>query len=269
MTATAGFLLAARGEVDFGLLIAMLVGISLVIASACVCNNYMDRSIDQHMSRTNQRALVSGVISGRSALTFASVLGISGMLILIIWVNLLAAALGAFGFLAYVFIYGYFKRRSVYGTIVGSISGAVPPVVGYAAVTNSLDVAALILFLILVLWQMPHFYAIAIFRQDDYKAADIPVLPLVSGRRVTKLHIIAYIVAFITAAGSLSVFGYTSVWFALTVFIIGGMWMWHGFQGLATDDDVRWARKSFSMSLIVISLLCLAIGIDSFYFEQA
>jgi len=197
--AVAGFFLASKGHPNAGLFIAMLVGISFVIASACVFNNYIDRDIDKFMARTKKRALPTGIISGRNALLYAIVLGVIGFSLLLFYTNLLTTFVGFVGFFVYIVLYGISKRRSVYGTIVGSIAGAVPPVVGYVAVTNNFDMGALLLFLILVIWQMPHFYAIAIFREDDYAAASIPVLPIKQGIKATKIHMVLYIAAFLIA----------------------------------------------------------------------
>jgi protoheme IX farnesyltransferase len=269
ITAAAGFLLAARGQIDFSRFVAMLAGLSLVIASGCVCNNYMDRTIDRKMTRTRNRALAAGHIASRSALFFATVLGVVGTIILVVGTNLLTACLAAFGFLAYVFIYGLAKRTSVHGTIVGSVSGAIPPVVGYCAVHGRLDLGALLIFLILVLWQMPHFYAIAMYRRSDYAAAGIPVLPVQSGHRVTRIQIVIYVVGFILACTTLTIFGYSGYLYLAISLLLGVTWLYLGVRGMrkmipgdpAADD--RWAHQMFGFSLLVITGLCLAIGIDS------
>jgi protoheme IX farnesyltransferase len=245
----------------------MLSGLSLIIASACVCNNYIDREIDQKMARTRTRALATGAIPGTHGLMYAAVLGIAGIAILVLYTNLLTAALAVFGFMAYVFIYGIAKRRTVHGTVIGSISGAIPPVVGYCAVTGRLDGASLILFLIVALWQMPHFYAIAMFRMADYKAAGIPILPLRRGMQATKRQMAIYTLAFTAAAASLTLLGYTGYLYLAAVVILGASWFWLSIAGLRnqnTDDDARWARKMFGLSLLVISGFCLAITVDSF-----
>ena len=173
-----GFFLSSKGSLELDLFLATLVGVSLVIASGCVFNNYIDRDIDCLMERTRNRVLVQGLIGPRATLGYATGLGIVGVALLY-WVNPLSAALGGLGFVVYVGLYTlWLKRRSVYGTLVGSLSGATPPVIGYCAVSNEFDSGALILLLIFSLWQMPHSYAIAIFRFKDYQAAAIPVLPV-------------------------------------------------------------------------------------------
>lgn len=263
VTAVAGFFVASKGHFPFVIFLAMLVGISLVMASGCVFNNYMDREIDQKMARTKNRALVKGTISARNALIYATILGLLGALVLGLWTNPLTLLIAFIGFFVYVVLYGISKRRSPFGTIVGSIAGAVPPVVGYTAVSNHFDVAALILFLILVLWQMPHFYAIAIFRSDEYAAADLPVLPLKKGLPETKRQIILYTFAFLVATILLTVFQVTGFTYLALFLPLGIAWLYLGFQGFKADNDKVWARSMFRFSLIVLTALCviMAIGV--------
>jgi protoheme IX farnesyltransferase len=256
-------LLASRGQVNYGLFAATLVGLSLVIASACVTNNYLDRGIDAKMSRTKKRALVVGAISSQQAIIYAAVLGLLGAGILAWFTNLLALWVAIFGFFAYVALYGLAKRHSVYGTEVGSISGAIPPVVGYVAVAGHFDAAALILFLILVTWQMPHFYAIAIFRRTDYAAAHIPVLPVKRGLRATKIRMLIYIVAFIVATHALTAFGYSSHAYMVIAALLGVIWLGLCVRGFWAKDDIKWARRMFAFSLVVITVLSVAIAFNT------
>jgi len=152
ITCFGGFALASRGHIDFGLLFLTLIGLILVVASGCVSNNYVDRVKDAKMARTKNRALVKGVISPQRALMFATFLLLAGSAILYLWVNLLTVVLSLFGFVVYLIFYSFSKYRTVHATLIGSISGAVPPVVGYCAVSNRLDLAALILFLLIAMW---------------------------------------------------------------------------------------------------------------------
>jgi heme o synthase len=263
LTAAGGFLLASRGHIDYVLLLAALAGISLVIGSACVFNNYIDRNIDAKMDRTKKRAFASGIISVPVAMIYATVLGLGGATILALYTNILTLGAGLIGFVVYVFLYGIAKRHTVHGTLVGSISGAMPMVAGYLAVTNSIDLGALILFLIMVCWQMPHFYAIAIYRFNDYKAAGLAVLPVKKGIRVTKIQIIAYIVAFIVAITLLSIYDYTGYVFLIVMSMIGLTWLWRGMQSFKTKNDTIWARKMFLFSLIVILALSVMLPVGS------
>jgi heme o synthase len=263
LTAGGGFLLASRHHIDIGLLAAMLAGLSLVIASACVFNNYIDRDLDKKMSRTKNRALVSGSISRQNALIFASLLGVGGSIILGFLTNLLTLTVALAALFAYVVLYGIGKRKTVHGTLIGTISGAAPPVVGYAAAKGHLDGAALILYLILVCWQMPHFYAIAMYRLSDYKAAGLPVLPAVKGLRRTKLEILIYTFLFVLSVIALSVSGYTGLVFLIVMAGLGLYWLWRGLAGFNAKNDTRWARQMFGLSLIVLLSLSLMLAVGA------
>ncbi|MDL2362840.1 MAG: heme o synthase [Patescibacteria group bacterium] len=265
LVAAGGFLFAARGHVDILLLLATLIGTSLVIASACVLNNYIDRDIDTRMERTKKRALVTGFITPSSALIYAAVLGISGTIILFVYVNALTGVIGLFGFFAYVVLYTYAKRLTTHGTVIGSISGAIPPVAGYAAVTNYLDVTALLLFIILVAWQMPHFYAIAVFRQDEYAAAKIPVLPVKKGLHATKIQITLYIIAFTAVCVSLGILSYASTGYLIVMTGMSLLWLRLAIKGFKADNDHKWAREVFGMSLLVILVFSIMLSLNSLF----
>ncbi len=262
ITATAGFFLASKGHINLGLLLAALSGTSLGIASACVFNNYIDRDIDEKMTRTKNRVLVKRLVPVPNALIFGVVLGLLGFLILVLYVNLLTVAIGFVGAFFYVVMYSIWKRRSIYGTLVGSVSGATPIVAGYTAVTNHFDLGAIILFMILVLWQMPHFYAIAIFRLKDYTAVSLPVLPVVKGIYITKIHMLFYISAFIIAASMLTILRYTGYIYLIVVILAGFTWLGLCIKGFKTNDDKLWARKMFAFSLVVILILSVVMSFD-------
>ena len=263
ITVVAGFFLASKGNIDWSLLVVTLLGISLVMASGCVFNNFIDRDIDALMERTKNRALVKGTISLRSVLVFATLLGVAGITTLFIHTNTLTALAALFGFFAYVVLYSLWsKRQSVYGTTVGSISGAVPPVVGYLAVINNLDLGAIILFLILVLWQMPHFFAIAIYRLEDYAKAGIPVLPVKKGIRATKIQMMAYITLFILATLALSVFGYVGYSYFFVMILLGIVWLSFSIKGFYATNDKLWARKMFIFSIIILIIFSIMIAFD-------
>lgn len=252
LTAIAGFLLAAHTDIDVWLLLATVAGAWLVIASGCIINNYFDRDIDIVMKRTHKRALVTGAVSVRNALVLAVVLGVLGFSILLYYVNTLTALIGLIGLVDYAFIYTYAKRKTVYATEIGAISGATAIAAGYTAVTGQFDTAALLLFLIMVFFQMPHFYAIAIYRRKEYKKARIPVLPLVKGVKVTKIRILIYMLAFTLAASLLSVYGYTGYIYRVAILLLCAGWIRLGVQGFRATDDDKWARSVFFYSLWVI-----------------
>ncbi|SBR47152.1 protoheme IX farnesyltransferase [Halomonas sp. HL-93] len=259
-----GYFLAARGDFDLLLFLSAVVGLALVIASGCAFNNVIDRDIDAVMSRTRTRALVQGRITPFAALCFATLLGIAGFAVLALGTNGLTVALAGFGYAIYVGAYSlYMKRHSEFGTLVGSLSGAVPPVVGYCAVTNQLDAGALTLLLIFCLWQMPHSYAIAIFRMEDYRAASIPVLPVVRGIASARRYILGYIIAFIAASLALVLAGYAGVGYLIVALVMGSYWLYQAVQGYHGSDEVRWAKRVFGVSILAITVLSVAMSLDA------
>ena len=262
ITTAAGFALASNGSFDYLLFLVTLLGLSLVVASAGVFNNYIDRAMDAKMERTKNRPLVTGKLSSVKALLFACLLGMIGFTLLGIYTNTLTVCVTFVGFFTYLTLYAFYKYRSFYGTLVGSIAGAIPPVVGYCAASNQLDVGAFLIFMILVLWQMPHFFAIAIYRFKDYEAASIPVLPIVKGMQVTKIHMIYYIMAFIITASLLTFTGYTGYLYLIVTVILGLIWLQIGVDGFFNIHNTAWAKKMFVFSLVVIMALCLSIVID-------
>lgn len=258
----AGFFLASQHHIDIGLLAAVMAGTALVIGSGCVFNNYVDREIDKKMARTKKRALPSSQISTASALIYGTILGLLGFAVLAAYTNALAVAAGAVGIFFYVIVYGFAKRRTLWATVIGSIPGATPAVAGYVAVTNDFDTAALLLFLILAIWQMPHFYAIAIFRLQDYKAAGLPILSAVRGVHTTRLRILAYIAAFTLVAPLLTVFGYTGYTYAALIVVLGLLWLWKGLKDYRNVDAAAWARKMFGFSLLVLLGFSFFVSVD-------
>ena len=261
VTLCGGFFLGSQ-RFHLGLLLAALLGMSLVIASGCVFNNLIDRDIDSLMERTKNRVLVHGLISTKIAILYAIVLGLLGFLILYLFTNPLTLLFSAIGVLVYVGAYSlYFKRKSNLGTIVGGVAGAVPPVVGYCAASGRFDLGAVLLFVILFLWQLPHFYAISIYRLGDYKAAAIPVLPLRKNIHYTKMSMLIYIAAFTLATMLPSFFGYAGLVYLIAVFGLGVTWFCLGLRGLSTTADKIWARKMFLFSIINITLLCIMMAV--------
>lgn len=258
-----GFLLASQGSIDYPLFLYTLMGVSLVVASGCVYNNVIDRDIDRKMERTKNRVLVKGLISPKVSLVYATLLGIAGFMMLWFGANPLAMWLAVMGFVVYVGVYSlYMKRKSVYGTLIGSLSGAAPPVIGYCAVTNEFDAGALILLAIFSLWQMPHSYAIAIFRFKDYQAANIPVLPVVKGVPVAKNHITLYIIAFAVATLMLSLGGYAGYKYLIVAAAVSVWWLGMALSGYKTENDRVWARKLFVFSIVAITSLSVMMSVD-------
>ncbi|WP_059415261.1 heme o synthase [Cupriavidus basilensis] len=264
ISVTGGFLLASRGDINWtrGCLVAL--GVALVIASGCVVNNIVDRDIDGLMARTRNRPMVTGAVPMPLALLYACVLGLAGAgLLYAATRQVMPVALVTIGYAVYVGAYTLcLKRSSVHGTLVGSISGAMPPVVGYCAASGRFDAAALTLLVMFSLWQMPHSYAIAIFRAADYRAAAIPVLPVVRGLPAARRHIVAYIAAFTGATLMLGVLGYTGWLYTLAALASGIYWFRLGLAGRTAGDQRRWARKLFFASIAIITVLSFAMSVD-------
>jgi heme o synthase len=263
ITTAGGFALASKGHIDLWLFLAMLIGLGSVIASACVFNNYIDRISDAKMDRTKNRALAKGLIAPWKAILFAIFLGSFGLVALCLYTNYLAALIAAAGFFIYVVLYSLWKVRSMHATLVGSISGAIPPVVGYCAVSHRLDLGAFILFVILILWQMPHFFAIAMYRRDDYAAASIPVLPITKGILATKVQMLLYVIAFAAATLLLVAFGYVGTTYVVIASMLSAAWLYLSVKGFKAENDRIWARSMFRLSLVIITAFCIAISVDA------
>jgi protoheme IX farnesyltransferase len=262
ITVAAGFLLASKGSIHVWLFFATLIGLALIMASACVFNNYINRQDDRKMERTKNRALVTGLISDRNAIAFAICLGIIGSVILFLYTNFLTVMVASVGFFVYVVLYSFWKCHTIYGTAIGSIAGATPPVVGYCAVSNQFDLGAFILFMIMILWQMPHFFAIAMCHFDDYVAAGVPVLPVKKGILRTKVHMMVYILGFVLAASMLTFFNYTGYVYLIMTTSIGLAWLALCLQGFRSHNDQLWGQQMFRISLVMILATCFVIPFD-------
>jgi protoheme IX farnesyltransferase len=261
--AAGGIFLASQGHVNIAILLPALVGISLVIASGCVFNNWIDRNVDRKMARTRNRVLAKGLLSSKAALSYGTVLGIAGTALLWTATNRLSALILLAGFAIYVGVYSlYLKRRSMHGTLIGSLAGACPPLAGYCAVSNCFDAGAVILLLIFSLWQMPHSYAIAMFRYEDFAAAAIPVLPVKRGMGTTKRHIVSYMLAFVAATLLLTLGGYAGNTYFAVAAAMGLSWLFMASSGYSTLEDRVWAKRLFVSSIVTINLLGVMMMLD-------
>lgn len=262
VTFGAGFLLASKGEINIRLFFTTLLGLSFIIASACIFNNYIDRYVDNKMERTRNRALATGKIRGRDAILFAVVLGGLGNFTLLAYTNILTLLVTNVGFFVYVFLYSFLKSQTTYSTLIGSIAGAMPPVVGYCAVSNQVDLAVGVLFFMMIFWQMPHFFAIGLWHLDDYSEAGIPILPVSKGALRTKVHMVLYIMGLIPTAAMLTFFGYTGNLFLVVIVCVGLAWLFFCIKGFAVENDTHWGRQMFRQSLVMINAICFLIPID-------
>ncbi|MAZ40440.1 MAG: protoheme IX farnesyltransferase [Legionellales bacterium] len=263
VTLTGGFFLATQSDISISLLFISIIGMSLIIAGGCVFNNCIDQDIDGMMARTKMRPLITGSISIKAALIYGTLLTVLGFFVIYFGTNLLTTIIAFVGFIFYVVVYSLFlKRKSTYGTIIGGVAGAVPPVVGYCAVTNQVDIGAILLFIILFTWQIPHFYAISIYRLEDFKTAGIPILPVQKSLYYTKVSMIVYIIAFSIAAVMPILFGYVGLIYFIVATILSFIWLAMGIQGLIKQvNDRIWAKKMFLYSVLMITILCLMMAV--------
>ncbi|MBL4281932.1 heme o synthase [Vibrio fluvialis] len=264
ISVAAGYFLAAKSEAaDVALLAYTLAGVAMVIASGCVVNNIFDRDIDLRMDRTRGRLLAQGEINVDHAFVYAIALLLGGAALLYRMANPLSTVVVLLGYVFYVFFYTmWYKRTSVYGTLVGSVSGAVPPLVGYLAVTNYISLEAVLLFALFCLWQMPHSYAIAMFRMQDYKTAGIPVLPVVSGIEKARKHMMAYVVAFNLVALALFLLGECGYEYLVIASAVCFMWTKVTFKPVTEDNYVEWSKTVFKVSLLVVMGISSVLGLE-------
>jgi protoheme IX farnesyltransferase len=265
MTAAAGYFLAAS-HYGFNMMtfLGVIGGVALIIGSACVVNNMTDRDLDAKMKRTKGRELAAGKIPIPAAAVYAAVLGIAGFWLLIAWTNWLTAAFGAVAYIWYVLVYAVAKRTTPLSTIIGGVCGALPPVAGYVAVTNQLDVIAWVIFGLMMVWQLPHFYAIAIFRRDDYKTTSLPVWTVRYGNKSAKAQIFFWVVVFALLAPLPTVYGGTGLVYLLVMMVVSIYWLYVGIRDYKYLDDERWARKMFGISLLVLLVLCAALAFGNY-----
>ena len=260
ITTLAGFLFASRFSPSPSLLLFTLAGTALIIASACVFNNVFDREADKKMARTKGRALASGAISVSDATVFGSGLSFLGFALLFFMAGLLSGLVALFAFVVYVRVYTRLKYYSLWAVFVGALAGASPIAIGYTAVSNNLDLIVSILFATMVLWQMPHFYSIALYRRADYLEAGIPVLSITKGNRTTYRHIMVYIFLYLIAAASLYLFGEVGITYLIVVLVMGIVWLGSAFAGSRHPEDLRAARRMFFVSIAVMVSFAITLA---------
>jgi protoheme IX farnesyltransferase len=259
-----GYWVASKWDLALWPLIWMLLGSALTMASACVFNNYLDRDHDMKMERTRNRALPQNRMSPQFVLVYAIVLGIVGLAILFLLVNVLSGWLGLLGMFVYVIIYTlWLKRSSTWSTSVGGVSGAMPPVIGYCAVTNEIDAGAWILFALLFLWQPAHFWSLAIRRKEEYRAAGYPLLPVVKGVTRTKWQMLPYILLLIPTSVLMYTYDYVGIYFLILSAGIALVWFIHAVSGFRATDDEKWAKKDFMISIYYLMIMFFTMILDT------
>lgn len=261
----AGYWVASGWQIQYGRLILTLLGTMLVMASACVFNNYFDREMDMKMERTRERGLPTGRMKPQNVLAYAVLLGIAGLAVLFGFAGWLAGLFGIVGMFVYVVVYTlWLKRTSTWSTSVGAISGAMPPVIGYVAVTGTVDAGAWLLFALLFLWQPPHFWALGIRRKEEYRAAGFPLLPVVKGVRRTKLQMIPYVLLLLPVSVLFYTYDYAGVFFLIASSVLSVLWLGLTLKGLRVkeENDEAWAKQNFlfSINYLTVSLIVLVLN---------
>ncbi|MCY4422374.1 MAG: heme o synthase [Acidimicrobiaceae bacterium] len=262
VTTVPSMVLAERGLPSVWLMAATVVGGSMAAGGANALNMYVDRDIDRLMHRTRNRPLVTGAVRPAEAILFAVALTAGSFVWLWAFVNLLSAALAAAAALFYVFVYSlWLKRTSIRNIVIGGAAGAVPTLVGWTAVTGSLDWPPVVLFAVIFYWTPPHFWALAIRYRSDYEAADVPMLPAVAGLRATARRIVAYTLALWALTLVLVPVASMGVLYAMAALVLGA-----GFLGLAVDvlrrPDPTRSMRLFGWSNAYIVLLFGAVAAD-------
>ena len=264
LTVVVGMYLAVPGWVPLPTVALSLLGIGLCAGSAAAVNHLVDKRIDSIMARTKKRPVAQGRVSVQQAVWFAVVLGIIGLSVLSLFVNILTAVLAFITIIGYAGVYtGYLKRATSQNIVIGGLAGAAPPLLGWTAVTNQLDPQALLLVLIIFTWTPPHFWALAIYRFEDYKHAQIPMLPVTHGIRYTKLHILLYTVLLLVVSVLPFVVG-MSGWFYLVGALVFGARFLYWAVVLYRREDARVAMLTFRFSIVYLMLLFIFLLIDHY-----
>lgn len=263
-TAIVGTLLATPGMPPLAALVWGNLGIALAASCAATINHVLDQRIDQQMARTRNRPLPTGQLTTAQALLFASVLGVLSMLILILLVNPLTAALTFGSLIGYAVIYTvWLKRATSQNIVIGGAAGAAPPVLGWAAVTNSIDPNALLLFLIVFVWTPPHFWALAIARKDEYARAGIPMLPVTHGVAYTRLQVLLYTVLLVLAALMPFLTGMSGLIYLVAAVILNSIFLYYALaMRFSTRTDLP--MKVFKFSIQYLMWMFAALLVDHY-----
>lgn len=264
ITTIVGMLLATPGMVPWPIFVFGLVGIGLTAASGAVINHLVDRHIDAIMRRTQGRPLPTGKVSLPIAIIFAFVLATTGLSLLIFFVNLLTAVLTFLSLVGYALIYTVFlKRATPQNIVIGGLAGAMPPLLGWTAVTGHLDYGGLLLVLIIFIWTPPHFWALAIYRVDEYAKAQIPMLPVTHGIAFTKLNILLYTILLVVISVLPFVVEMSGLVYLIGALILGTIFLYWAIK-LKYSDDPKIAMKTFSYSIVYLMLLFVVLLVDHY-----
>jgi len=264
-TAVIGMFLATPGMVPINLLISAIIGIGFVSGAAAAFNCLIEEKIDARMARTRGRPLPMGKVSQQETMFFASVLGGLGLLILFYFVNFLTMWLTAVTFFAYAVIYTIFlKPATPMNIVIGGASGAMPPVLGWAAVNNALSPEAWILFLIIFCWTPPHFWALALYRREEYAKVDMPMLPVTHGEKFTLLHIVLYTIILVIVTMMPFSIGMTGLIYLFFATILNAIFLYYVVMLYRNYSD-KLSMKIFRYSIVYLGMIFTAFLIDHYF----
>ena len=264
ITAIVGMLLASKTLPPLSLIVISLLGIGLCASSAATINQIIDRNIDANMARTSERPLPQGNITTLNASIFALILMIAGTTILVLKVNTLTALLTVSSLIGYAFIYTVFlKRATPQNIVIGGLAGAAPPLLGWTSISNSIDPNALLLVLIIFVWTPPHFWALAIYRREDYAKEAIPMLPVTHGIKFTKLQIILYTILLLIVSILPYIVLMSGRIYLFSALFLGLFYLYSSIKMYLTDDE-KYPMISFQYSVYYIFLIFIALLADHF-----
>ena len=268
-TAIVGMFLSVPGWPGIEPLLFGTLGIGLASSSAAVYNHVLDARIDIQMMRTRGRPLPQGKLTEKSAISFATILCIISMLILVYLVNPLTAILTFISLIGYAVVYtAWLKRATPQNIVIGGAAGAAPPILGWTAVTNEVDAGALLLFLIVFVWTPPHFWALAIARKDEYAKVDIPMLPVTHGEAYTRLNVLLYTVLLVLVTILPYLIGMSGLIYLLAALALDARFLWYAVMMYSRPDDTELPMRTFKFSITYLMILFAALFIDHYFLYQ-
>jgi protoheme IX farnesyltransferase len=264
-TAIIGMFLSVPGFPPLENLIAGTIGIALAASSAAAVNHLLDERIDAIMQRTRDRPLPTGQLQKIQVITFAVILAVVSMSVLVLWTNTLTAILTFLSLIGYAIIYtAWLKRATPQNIVIGGAAGAAPPVLGWVAITGVVDPNSLLLFLIIFVWTPPHFWALAIHRRHDYAAAGLPMLPVTHGVTYTRWHILFYTILLVIVTTMPYLTGLSGLLYLAGVSVLNVGFLWYSLRLLRNDDDEQLPMQTFGYSVIYLTMLFLFLLLDHY-----
>ncbi len=266
LTAVVGMFLSTPDLPPLNLVILGSIGIAFASCSAAVFNHIVDQKIDNEMHRTSKRPLPEGKISSKTAFIFGMILGVVGIGVLLIGVNVLTAILTFFALIGYAVFYTmYLKRATPQNIVIGGAAGAAPPLLGWVAITNSIELGALLLFLIIFIWTPPHFWALAIHRKKEYAKVNIPMLPVTHGHYFTRIQILLYTILLFIVSLMPYLVAMSGLIYLAGAVVLGIGYLYYSIEMLRRPEDKSLPMKSFGFSINYLMILFVVLLVDHYY----